>query len=158
MPEPVFSTAVQSAMLYAATGTPVLHYELVANNRLLLIHWEPNITLEEGVEGARGVTALVQHYHCLGALSDTRRNTLDWSELIPLLLYEEYPKAVAAGMRYHANVMAVSPTDALATFELHEEMSIGGLLTNELFGDYDQACQWLFDRLAEAEGYPLPVH
>jgi hypothetical protein len=148
----MFSTTVQTVLLTASTGTPVLRYELIANNRLLLIHWEPNLTMEEGVEGAKAITALVQRHGCLGALSDTRRNTLDWAELIPLLVYEEYPKAVAAGLRYRASVMAQLPTDALATFEMHNEMSIGGRLTNELFNDYEKARHWLFARLVEAEG------
>lgn len=149
MPDPLISPAVQSQWLFATTGTTILRYELAADNQLLFIHWEPNLTLEEGVEGARAVTALFVRFGCVGALSDTRRNTLDWSELVPLLIYEEYPKAVAAGMRYHANVMAINPGDALATFDLHEEMSVGGLLVNELFNDYEKARQWLYERLAE---------
>ena len=127
--------------IHAANGKPVLSYEVRLDNRILEVFWEPDISLDEGAEGVRAVTRLIEQYGCAGVLTDTSRNTLDWSELIPMLQYEEFPRSVAAGLRFQASVVAPNPMDTLAHQELHEETM--GLLHTRFFWDVEPARAWL---------------
>lgn len=134
----------------AQTGRLIFHYALRLDRRLFETIWQADLTTAEALEGVEFAFDRLVEFRCEAFLVDRSRSALDWSDLVPLLVFEQYPRAIAAGLRWKASIVAPNPMDALAHYKLHQHLD--SVLHTGRFQDIAPARAWLLEKLGVEEG------
>lgn len=139
------TATLESGVVHAADGTPILRYEIEQRGGILYVKWLLSAPLEFAKQGFVEVLRLLRETECRALLSDSDQTAGDWSELLPWVLYEFLPVASDNGLRYVADVLPVDPASSFSVYRLHEETR--GLLQHAVFNNLDDAREWALQML-----------
>ncbi|RSK45215.1 hypothetical protein [Hymenobacter rigui] len=113
-------------------------------NNWIYNDWQGLLSPGSVLEGCMGVLDILQRTQCAYMLNDNRRVLGSWQQANEWIEQEWIPKALAAGLRYHAHVVAPGVFGQAAAEDMH--LRVGNSFHMRLFEQLDDAQTWLREK------------
>ncbi|WP_035558032.1 hypothetical protein [Hymenobacter sp. IS2118] len=122
-------------------GKVYLTTEYDATNGWVYNNWTGYQTFSGIVVGADACLLPLQEHHCAYLLNDNREVVGPWNHAVEWIVTDWAPRAIAQGLTHFANV--VSPESMAALSAEAMRLGLDGQLQMRMFGDIDEARDWL---------------
>ncbi|MBT9394251.1 STAS/SEC14 domain-containing protein [Hymenobacter sp. NST-14] len=93
------------------------------------------------VAGADACLAPLREHACPYLLNDNRQVLGPWDHAVEWIVTDWAPRAIAQGLTHFAHVVSPESLAAISAEAMH--IGIGGKLQMKMFGDIDEAADWL---------------
>jgi hypothetical protein len=122
-------------------GKTFLVTEFDQRNNWIYNDWQGLLSLEGVIQGSLGVLDILQHTHCPYMLNDNRGVLGSWKQANEWIEKEWMPQALAAGLRYHAHMVAPGVFGQASAEDMH--LRVGDSFQMRLFEEPEEAQAWL---------------
>lgn len=124
-----------------AFGKIFLTVEYDTARHLVHNNWLGYQTLESVILGANACLEMVERFRCPFLLNDNRLVVGPWNHATDWIANDWSPRAVALGLSHFALVVSQESLAALSAETMAEKVS--GSFHMRIFGEFDQAREWL---------------
>ncbi|RSK39456.1 hypothetical protein [Hymenobacter perfusus] len=122
-------------------GKTFLVTEFDKRNNWIYNDWQGLLSLDGVIHGSIGVLEILQHTQCPYILNDNRGVLGSWKQANEWIEAQWMPQALAAGLRYHAHIVAPGVFGQASAEDLH--LRVGNSFQMRLFEDIEEAQAWL---------------
>ncbi|MFD2785496.1 STAS/SEC14 domain-containing protein [Hymenobacter rubripertinctus] len=110
-------------------------------NEWVYNNWVGYQTYAGIVAGADACLAPLREQGCAYLLNDNRQVLGPWNHAVEWIVRDWAPRAIAQGLTHFAHVVSPESLAAISAEAMH--IGIGGQLQMKMFGDIDEAADWL---------------
>ncbi|MBT9392374.1 hypothetical protein KLP40_04295 [Hymenobacter sp. NST-14] len=122
-------------------GDTFLTAEFDQQNHWIYNDWRGLLTTDNVVQGSLGVLHVLQQTHCPYILNDNRTVLGSWKQANDWIEHTWMPQALAAGLRYHAHIVAPGVFGQASAEDMH--LRVGSHFQMRLFEGLEEAEAWL---------------
>ena len=122
-------------------GEIFLSTEFDSQNNWIYNNWHGLLTTENMMQGSLGILELLQRTHCPYILNDNRFLLGSWKQANDWIEHTWVPQALAAGLRYHAHIVAPGVFGQASAEDMH--LRVGSHFQMRLFENQEEAVSWL---------------
>jgi len=122
-------------------GKTFLITEFDKPNNWIYNDWQGLLSLEGVIQGSIGVLEILQRTQCPYILNDNRGVLGSWKQANEWIEAQWLPQALAAGLRYHAHIVAPGVFGQASAEDMH--LRVGNSFQMRLFEDIEEAQTWL---------------
>lgn len=135
--------------LKTATGKTFLTISFDEHNNWIYNDWSGYVSPDNVMQGCLSVLEAIEKYKAPASLNDNRHLVGPWDQSVDWIEQEWTPRAVAAGLRYFAQVVDENSFAATSSADLLSKVQDRFLM--RIFRDQESARDWLKECLQTGE-------